>query len=74
MPIDKQKEIAKYRRLIAIVGVSALVVTLVAFLALLTYFTLLVAYFGSALVAVPFLLVLYRLDSRYGDLQFRDDL
>jgi hypothetical protein len=54
--------------------VSALVATLVAFLALLTYFTLLAAYFGSALVSVPFLLVLYRLDSRYGDLQFRDDL
>jgi hypothetical protein len=74
MPIDRQKELRKYRRLIAVASLAALVAIFGSFFVLVTYFTLVTAYFGSAAVSLPFLAVLWRLDSRYGDLQFRDDL
>jgi hypothetical protein len=74
MPFDRQRELKKYRRLIAFLGLLSLVTVIGSYLLLATYFTLVVAYLGSAVVGVPLLFVLWRLDSRYGDLQFRDDL
>jgi hypothetical protein len=72
--MDRQKEIRKYRRLIELAGIAAIVATFGSFFVLATYFALIVAYMGSAAIGAPFLLVLWRLDNRYGDLQFRDDL
>ncbi|HVP23228.1 MAG TPA: hypothetical protein VMS77_04890 [Conexivisphaerales archaeon] len=74
MPIDREKELRKYRRLIGIVGLLSLVVTFGSYFVLVTYFPLVVAYVGSGALALPLLYVLWKLDSRYGDLQFRDDL
>jgi len=74
LPIDRERELRKYRRLIALVSLSALVAIIGSYLLLATYFTLVVAYMGSAAASAPFLFALWRLDSRYGDLMFRDDL
>lgn len=72
--MDRQKGLRKYRRLIAVAGASALVATFGSLLMLSFLFPLLVAYFGSALVGMPFLVLLWRLESRYSDILFRDDL
>ncbi len=72
--MDRQKELKKYKRLVAVAGASALVATFGSLFLLSFLFPLLVAYFGAALIGMPFLVVLWRLESRYSDIMFRDDL
>jgi hypothetical protein len=72
--LDKQRELRKYRRLMAVAGAGALVASFGSLFLLASFFPLLVAYFGSALFGMPFLVILWRLESRYSDILFRDDI
>jgi hypothetical protein len=60
--------------MMAVAGVAALAGTFGSLYFLSTVLPPLVAYFGSSLVGMPFVVLLWRLDSRYNDLLFRDDL
>ncbi len=73
MPIDKERELRRYRRLIAAAAVGALVCTVGSFFLLAPHEPTMVAYFGSGATALPFIYVIWRLDDRYTDLLFRDD-
>jgi hypothetical protein len=72
--LEKETELRKYRKLIAMAGAGALVVTFCSLILLLSLMPLMVAYFGSALIGLPFLVLLWRLESRYSDILFRDDM
>ncbi len=72
--MDRQRELKKYRNLMAVSGIAALVATFGSLFFFSFILTPFVAYFGSSLVALPFIVVIWRLDSRYTDLLFRDDL
>jgi hypothetical protein len=72
--LDKQRELRRYRRLMTLAGATALIATFGSLYMLSLRFPLLVAYSGSALVGMPFLVLLWRLESRYSDVLFRDDL
>jgi hypothetical protein len=72
--LEKERELRKYRRLIAMAGAGALAVTFGSLFLLLSLMPLMVAYFGSALIGLPFLVLLWRLESRYSDILFRDDM
>jgi len=72
--MDKEKELRRYKRLMAVAGACALVATFGSLFLLSSLFPLMVAYFGSAMFGMPFLVMLWRLESRYSDILFRDDL
>ena len=58
----------------AISAAAALVCTIGSFFLLAPREPTIVAYFGSGALALPFLYLLWRLDDRYTELLFRDDL
>ncbi|MGA1975590.1 MAG: hypothetical protein ABSG92_08135 [Conexivisphaerales archaeon] len=72
--MNKQKELKKYRRYMVVTGLAAVVGTFGSLALFIALFPALVAYFGSSLVGLPFLLLLWRFESRYTDLLFRDDI
>ena len=72
--MDRRTELRKYRRMMTMAGAGALVVTFGSLAWFIRVFPPLVAYFACSAVALPFLVVMWRLESRYADLLFRDDL
>ena len=58
----------------ALATVGALVGTFGSLFMLGTVFPVMIAYFISGAIGLPFIVLVWRLDSRYNDLLFRDDI
>jgi hypothetical protein len=72
--LDRERELRKTRRLMAVFSVASLVATFGPLLYFGAFFTPWSAISVASLAGLPFLIVVWRLDGRYNDLLFRDDL